>query len=117
MPAGPPSPSPRLWSKLACGRTQAGATSPACPAASKAGDVGRFADPSQMRKLRPRGRVRGGGNGRGGTKALWVYLFIYLFGWVGSSLRYAGFSLRWLLLLRSTGSRRVGFNSCGALAQ
>ena len=31
-----------------------------------------------------------------------------------SSLRCAGFSLRWLLLLRSTGSRRVGFSSCGS---
>ena len=30
-----------------------------------------------------------------------------------SSLRCVGFSLRWLLLLRSTGSRRVGFSSCG----
>ena len=27
-----------------------------------------------------------------------------------------GFSLRWLLLLRSTGSRRVGFSSCGSRA-
>ena len=26
----------------------------------------------------------------------------------------AGFSLRWLLLLRSTGSRRTGFSSCGS---
>ena len=34
-----------------------------------------------------------------------------------SSLRYAGFSLRWPLLLQSTGSRRAGFNSCGAWAQ
>ena len=34
-----------------------------------------------------------------------------------SSLRYAGFSLRWLLLLRSTGSRRAGFSSCGTRAQ
>ena len=33
-----------------------------------------------------------------------------------SSLRCAGFSLRWLLLLRSTGSRRVGFSSCGSRA-
>ena len=33
-----------------------------------------------------------------------------------SSLRCAGFSLRWLLLLRSTGSRRVGFSSCGSWA-
>ena len=28
----------------------------------------------------------------------------------------AGFSLWWLLLLRSTGSRRVGFSSCGTWA-
>ena len=33
-----------------------------------------------------------------------------------SSLRCAGFSLQWLLLLRSTGSRRVGFSSCGSRA-
>ena len=33
-----------------------------------------------------------------------------------SSLRCTGFSLRWLLLLRSTGSRREGFSSCGMLA-
>ena len=33
-----------------------------------------------------------------------------------SSLRCAGFSLRWLLLLRSTGSRREGFSSCGSQA-
>ena len=31
-----------------------------------------------------------------------------------SLLRCAGFSLQWLLLLRSTGSRRVGFSSCGS---
>ena len=30
-----------------------------------------------------------------------------------SSLQYAGFSLRWLLLLWSTGSRHAGFSSCG----
>ena len=30
-----------------------------------------------------------------------------------SSLRCAGFSLRWLLFLQSMGSRRVGFSSCG----
>ena len=34
-----------------------------------------------------------------------------------SSLRCTGFSLRWLLLLRSTGSRRAGFSSCGTWAQ
>ena len=34
-----------------------------------------------------------------------------------SSLRCAGFSLQWLLLLQSTGSRRAGFSSCGMRAQ
>ena len=34
-----------------------------------------------------------------------------------SSLWCAGFSLLWLLLLRSTGSRHVGFSSCGTWAQ
>ena len=34
-----------------------------------------------------------------------------------SSLRCVGFSLRWLLLLRSTGSRHAGFSSCGTQAQ
>ena len=33
-----------------------------------------------------------------------------------SSLQCAGFSLRWLLLLQSTGSRRLGFRSCGSRA-
>ena len=33
-----------------------------------------------------------------------------------SSLRCVGFSLRWLLLLRSTGSRHAGFSSCGSRA-
>ena len=33
-----------------------------------------------------------------------------------SSLRSAGFSLPWLLLLRSTGSRCVGFSSCSTWA-
>ena len=62
-----------------------------------------------------------------------IYLFVYLFRlhWVSvaarrlslveasrgySSLRCAGFSLRWLLLLRSTGSRHMGFSSCGSQA-
>ena len=62
------------------------------------------------------------------------YLFVYLFRprWVFvaarglslvvasgvySFLRCAGFSLRWLLLLRSMGSRRMGFSSCGVWAQ
>ena len=34
-----------------------------------------------------------------------------------SLLRCAGFSLQWLLLLRSTGSRRTGFSSCSTWAQ
>ena len=34
-----------------------------------------------------------------------------------SLLQCAGFSLRWLLLLRSTGSRYTGFSSCGSRAQ
>ena len=34
-----------------------------------------------------------------------------------SSLRWEGFSLWWLLLLRSAGSRRAGFSSCGTQAQ
>ena len=33
-----------------------------------------------------------------------------------SSLRCAGFSLQWLLLLWSTGSRRAGFSNCGSWA-
>ena len=33
------------------------------------------------------------------------------------SLQCAGFSLQWLLLLRSTGSRHVGFSSCSTRAQ
>ena len=33
-----------------------------------------------------------------------------------SLLQCVGFSLRWLLLLWSTGSRRTGFSSCGARA-
>ena len=34
-----------------------------------------------------------------------------------SSLRCVGFSLRRLLLLRSTGSKHVGFSSCGTRTQ
>ena len=61
------------------------------------------------------------------------FLNLFIFGCVGSSLlcagfslvvasggysllRCAGFSLRWLLLLWSTGSRHTGFSSCGAWA-
>ena len=34
-----------------------------------------------------------------------------------TSLQCAGFSLRWLLLLQSMGSRHAGFSSCGTRAQ
>ena len=37
--------------------------------------------------------------------------YLFIFGCVGSSLRCTGFSLRWPLLLRSTGSRHAGFSS------
>ena len=60
--------------------------------------------------------------------------YLFIFGCVGSSLLHAGFSLvvasrgysslrctgfslRWLLWLPSTGSRRAGFSSCGTWAQ
>ena len=64
---------------------------------------------------------------------LHIYLFIYFWlRWVFvaarglslvavsggySLLQCMGFSLRWLLLLWSTGSRYVGFSSCGMQAQ
>ena len=59
------------------------------------------------------------------------YLFIFWLRWVfvagrglslvavsrgHSQLQCVGFSLRWLLLLRSMGSRRAGFSSCGSRA-
>ena len=52
----------------------------------------------------------------------WVFVAVCRFSLVAasggySSLRCAGFSLRWLLLLRSRGSRRAGFSSCGMWAQ
>ena len=48
---------------------------------------------------------------------LWVFVAAHGLSLVAasggySSLRCAGFSLRWLLLLRSTGSRRMGLSSC-----
>ena len=46
-----------------------------------------------------------------------LFIYVFLFGCVGSLLLCAGFSLQWLLLLWSTGSRRAGFNSCGTQAQ
>ena len=64
----------------------------------------------------------------------YINLFIFIFGCIWSSLlrvgfslvaasrgysslRRADFSLQWLLLLQSMGSRRVGFSSCGTRAQ
>ena len=65
-------------------------------------------------------------------KKIFLYYFIYFWlHWVFvaarglslvagskgySSLQCAGFSLRWLLLLWRTGSRRAGFSSCGSQA-
>ena len=56
---------------------------------------------------------------------LTLSIYLFIFGCVGSSLlrtgflqlRCVGFSLRWLLLLWSTGSRHMGFSSCGTWAQ
>ena len=58
--------------------------------------------------------------------SFFFHLFIYFWcvgslllhtGFLYSSLLCVGCSLRWLLLLGSTGSRRVGFSSCGTWAQ
>ena len=51
----------------------------------------------------------------------WVFVAARGLSLVVASRRYsllwcAGFSLRWFLLLRSTGSRRAGFRSCGTWA-
>ena len=66
-----------------------------------------------------------------GTQSLSSFFFFFWLCWVFvaahglslvvvrggySSLRCAGFSLLWLLLLRSTGSRRAGFSSCSMRA-
>ena len=52
----------------------------------------------------------------------WVFVALYRLSLVAenrgySSLFCAGFSLQWLLLLQSTGSRHVGFRSCSTWAQ
>ena len=65
-----------------------------------------------------------------GSPLFFFYKFIYFwlrwvlhgFSLVVSSggyslLQCAGFSLQWLLLLRSTGSRHAGFSSCSTWAQ
>ena len=51
----------------------------------------------------------------------WVFiaargLSLVVASWDYSSLWCAGFSLRWLLLLQSTGSRHTGFSSCSTQA-
>ena len=53
---------------------------------------------------------------------LWVFVAAHRLSLVAasrgySSLWHAGFSLQWLLLLQSTGSRHTGFSSCGTQAQ
>ena len=53
---------------------------------------------------------------------LWVFVAVSGLSLVAasegySSVRCAGFSLRWLVLLRSTGSRHAGFSSWGTRAQ
>ena len=73
-----------------------------------------------------------------GDKGVYLYLFIlnlFIYFWLHwafiavhglslvavsrgySLLRCAGFSLRWLLLLQSIGSRRASFSSCSTWAQ
>ena len=52
----------------------------------------------------------------------WVFITAHGLSLVAASggyslLQRAGFSLRWLLLLWSTVSRRVGFSSCGTWVQ
>ena len=78
--------------------------------------------------IRPRGVIK-----NYSSFILLIYFFNkFIYGCVGSSLlrglslvaasggypslRCAGFSLRWLLLLQSTGSRHAGFSSCGTWA-
>ena len=51
----------------------------------------------------------------------WVFVAVHGLSLVSarggySSLRCSGFSLQWLLLLQSTGSRQAGFSSCGSRA-
>ena len=58
---------------------------------------------------------------------IYINLYIYIYFWLRwvfvvasggySSLRCVGFSLQWLVLLWSTGSRCAGFSSCGTWAQ
>ena len=81
----------------------------------------------------------GGGGGRRGSGLLSTFYFLFflkfIYLWLHrvfvaahglslvvasggySSLRCVGFSLRWLLLLQSTGSRHAGFSNCGTRAR
>ena len=54
-----------------------------------------------------------------GTKSWSNFFFLIYFSFdcIGSSLLCVGFSLRWLVLLQSAGSRRAGFSSSGSWAQ
>ena len=52
----------------------------------------------------------------------WVFIAVPRLSLLAASGGYsllwsAGFSLRWLILLQSMGSRRAGFSSCGSWAQ
>ena len=52
---------------------------------------------------------------------LWAFVAVHGLSLVAASkgycsLRWAGFPFQWLLLLRSTVSRHVGFSSCGTWA-
>ena len=52
----------------------------------------------------------------------WVFvavrgLSLVVVSWGYSALQCTGFPLSWVLLLQSTGSRRMGFSSCGTWAQ
>ena len=44
------------------------------------------------------------------------FIYLFIFGCIGSLFWCAGFSSRWLLLLQSTGCRHVGLRSCGSRA-
>ena len=55
--------------------------------------------------------------GCGGSSLLHAGFSLVVASGGSSSLRCAGFSLRWLLLLRSPGFRLSGFSSCGTWAQ
>ena len=47
---------------------------------------------------------------------LFKFIYLFIFGCVGSSLLCVGFSLWWLLLLQSMALGCEGFSSCGSRA-